>query len=967
MIARARARESGSGALEPIANGIRTLTPPSPAAPSSVPPVSSAAEVAVPKRAKEGGKGTAQAYGAEQIKILEGLEAVRKRPGMYIGDTGLAGLHHLVYEAVDNSIDECMAGRATSVIVNIHADGSVSVTDDGSGIPVDPKQHENPQYNGKPAVELVMTVLHAGGKFGEEGSAYKVSGGLHGVGISVVNALSERLDVDVWRDESQFRIGFARGKTVAPLRKIGAAPAARDGRPYTGTRVTFKPDPEMFPEVEFNYTTIATRLREMAYLNPGVTIRITDERVGLDGNIKDETFRFTRGLIEYVEHLNHNKQVLHEVVFLKGEQADEDFACEIALQYNDSYNELLLSFANNIRTVDGGTHLSGFKTALTRTLNTYARNAGLLKDKDPVPSGEDLREGLAAVISVKLPDPQFEGQTKGKLRNTDVEGFVSGVVGERLAAWLEEHPADAKRICLKGALAAQAREAARKARDLTRRKSALESGSMPHKLRDCTTKDVDRSELFIVEGDSAGGSATQGRNVETQAILPLRGKLINVEKARLDKVLAFEEIRTLISALRCGISEDFDISKLRYGRIIIMTDADVDGSHIRTLLLTFFFRQMSELIKRGRVYIAQPPLYLVTRGKREQYVLNESRLADTLAELGLEGASLLVRDPSNIDPKTGQPAVQATIDGENLRRLVRLLRRLNELVEIVERRGIRFADLLASRDDDPTPGRGGSGGGALPVFRVVWHGGAAFAWSRDQVDEIVRKHRLRPPAKPAPVPSEAEPPVVAAVREAAATAAAPAAPADTDPRPVAIVRELHENRELAPIFEQLEAMGIDIDDYARQDEEDVTGQHKPTRYAWLTPARHGAPKRAEAESQDADSAEGESGVEAERGHVETAPGGMRLVAAANVPSILTTLLDVGRRGMEIKRFKGLGEMDPEQLWDTTMDPSRRTLLRVNWDDQAVADDLFETLMGEDVERRRSYIEEHALEVKSLDV
>ncbi len=918
----------------------------------------------VSKRA-DGTKGAAQAYGADQIKILEGLEAVRRRPGMYIGDTGLAGLHHLVYEAVDNSIDECMAGRATSVVVNIHADGSVSVTDDGSGIPVDPKEHENPLYNGKPAVELVMTVLHAGGKFGEEGSAYRVSGGLHGVGISVVNALSERLDVDVWRDNSQYRIGFIRGKTASPLRVVGPAPAGRAGRAYTGTRVTFTPDTEMFPDVEFNYTTIATRLREMAYLNPGVTIRITDERVGLDGNIKDETFRFTRGLVEYVEHLNHNKQVLHEVVYLKSDQADQNFTCEVALQYNDSYNELLLTFANNIRTVDGGTHLSGFKTALTRTLNAYARSASLLKDKDPVPSGEDLREGLAAVISVKLPEPQFEGQTKGKLRNTDVEGFVSQVAGERLTAWLEEHPAEAKRICLKGALAAQAREAARKARDLTRRKSALESGSMPHKLRDCTTKDVERSELFIVEGDSAGGSATQGRNVETQAILPLRGKLLNVEKARLDKVLAFEEIRTLISALRCGISDDFDVSKLRYGRIIIMTDADVDGSHIRTLLLTFFFRQMGELIKRGRVYIAQPPLYLVTRGKREQYVLNESRLADTLADLGLEGASLLVRDLATVDPKTGLPVVGASIAGDVLRRLVRLLRRLAELVEIVERRGIRFVDLLAARNDDPSPGRGGSGGGTLPVFRVQWTAGSAFAWSREQVDEILRKHNLRPPAKPAPLPAQVDAPSVPPINGAMTHAPVVEPAPESDPRPLAIVRELHENRELAQIFEQLEALGIDIDDYARQDEELVTGERKPTKYAWLTPARHGAPKKPGSAGQDGEAPEPDR--EPERAAGEAAAGGMRLVSAPNVPAILTTLLDVGRRGMEIKRFKGLGEMDPEQLWDTTMDPARRTLLRVNRDDQAVADDLFETLMGEDVERRRTYIEEHALEVRSLDV
>ncbi|MEO1130965.1 MAG: ATP-binding protein, partial [Planctomycetota bacterium] len=520
---------------------------------------------------------TQAAYGAEQISILEGLQAVRKRPGMYIGDTGSAGLHHLVWEAVDNSIDECMAGRATTVVVRVHSDGSLSVADDGSGIPIDPKKHQNPAYDGKPAVELVMTVLHAGGKFGEEGSAYKVSGGLHGVGISCVNALSEWLDVEVYREGKIHKITFERGVTAEPLHVVGDIP--EDAVRRSGTKVTFKPDHEIFPETEFVYDTLHHRLKELAYLNPGAAIRLVDERVGADGAIRDETYKFDRGIVEYVESLNSNKTQLHDVIALSGESEDGGFVCEIALQFNDSYNEVMLTFANNIRTVDGGTHLSGFKTAVTRSFNTYARRANLMKEKDPTPGGDDWREGLAAVISVKLPEPQFEGQTKGKLRNTEVEGFVSQIVGERLSTWLEEHPGEAKRICQKGILAAQAREAARKARDLTRRKSALDSGSMPHKLRDCTTKDVERSELFIVEGDSAGGSATQGRDVETQAILPLRGKLLNVEKARLDKILAFEEIRTLIAALRCGIGDDFDISKLRYGRVIIMTDADVDGSH----------------------------------------------------------------------------------------------------------------------------------------------------------------------------------------------------------------------------------------------------------------------------------------------------------------------------------------------------------------------------------------------------
>ncbi|MCA9306262.1 MAG: DNA topoisomerase (ATP-hydrolyzing) subunit B [Phycisphaerales bacterium] len=876
-------------------------------------------------------KRTDQAYGADQIKILEGLEAVRKRPGMYIGDTGVAGLHQLVWEAVDNSIDEAMAGRATTVEVRIFADGSISVTDDGSGIPVDKKRHENPQFDGKPAVEIVMTVLHAGGKFGEEGSAYKVSGGLHGVGISCVNALSEWLDVEVFRENKIHKISFARGVTSKPLHVVGDM----DDPNNTGTRVHFKPDRDIFGDVEFNHSTLEHRLRELAYLNPGVIIRLTDERVGPDGNIKDHTFQFQDGIAEYVAHLNHNKGTIHDVVMLRGQSEDGKYACEIALQYNDSYNELLLSFANNIRTVDGGTHLSGLKTALTRTLNNYAKSANLLKEKDPTPSGEDLREGLAAVVSVKLPEPQFEGQTKGKLRNTDVEGFVSQIVGEKLGQWLGEHPSEAKKICQKGVLAAQAREAARRARDLTRRKSALESGSMPHKLRDCTTKDIDRSEMFIVEGDSAGGSATQGRDVETQAILPLRGKLLNVEKARLDKVLAFEEIRTLISALKCGIGEDFDIAKLRYGRVIIMTDADVDGSHIRTLLLTFFFRQMPELIERGKVYIAQPPLYQVTRGKRSQYVLNEKAMADVLIDLGLDGTTFVVRDTQRVDEKTGEPRVEREVSGDDLRRLVRALRRMRELVEIVERRGVTFPELLETRAGDP------AGKNRLPSHRVTWAGGAgsgaAFFWSEEDAQAFVRQ---REDLKPASITDEQ--------RNGAS---------------IAVVRELHENRELSLVFGELSSLGVAIDDYALTQGEDVTGAKLATKYAWRTTGGAGKPASRVQVATDEDSEDGDESVEVN----EAASADGKLIEAAGVPQILETLLDAGRRGMEIKRFKGLGEMDPEQLWETTMDSSRRTLLRVALEDASAADELFTTLMGENVEVRRSYIEDHALEVKSLDV
>ena len=877
-------------------------------------------------------------YSESSIKVLEGLEAVRKRPGMYIGDTGAAGLHHLVFEAVDNSIDECMAGRATTVAVTIHADGSVSVVDDGPGIPIGPMRHENPSLNGKPAVEIVMTILHAGGKFGGEESAYKVSGGLHGVGISCVNALSEWLEVEVRRGGKVHIITFERGKVDSPLHVVAELNGADTER--TGTRVTFKPDHEIFPETEYSYATLSSRLRELAYLNPGVTIKVADERVGPDGKLREETFKFDDGLLAFVEHLNESKTTLAPAIFLRGENAGAGLQCDVALQYNDGYNELLLSFANNIKTVDGGTHLSGFKSALTRTLNNYARNSGVIREKDPMPSGDDLREGLTAIISVKLPNPQFEGQTKGKLRNTDIEGFVSSIVGEKLQTWLEEHPGEAKRICMKGVLAAQAREAARKARDLTRRKSALDSGSMPAKLADCKTKDVDSSEIFIVEGDSAGGSAKQGRDVMTQAILPLRGKLLNVEKARIDKVLGFEEIRVLIQALKCGIGADFDIARLRYGKVIIMTDADVDGSHIRTLLLTFFFRQMPELIRRGKVYIAQPPLYLISKGKTSQYVLNEGKLADVLTELGLVGATLLVRDASRIDPETGAPAVLREIGAEDARRVVRLLRRLKELAEIVERRGVRFPDLLASRDNDP------EGTMRLPSHRLQWRGtpGEAFAWSEEQATGLIETLGLR-----------------------LAHIDSPAAEAGEEIRaekPLARLRELHENREIASIIESLAAFGIDIDDYALVREESVTGEMLPTKYAWRSPAVAGRKTKASASQRDdADTADAPDEDDAP---AKDQPG-FRVTEAASVPGILEALTEVGRRGIETKRFKGLGEMDPDQLAETTMHMDSRTLLRVTWDDASEAETMFSVLMGENVEQRRKFIEDHALEVKSLDV
>ncbi|GJQ29190.1 MAG: DNA topoisomerase (ATP-hydrolyzing) [Phycisphaerae bacterium] len=868
------------------------------------------------------------AYGADQIQVLEGLEAVRKRPGMYIGGTGLNALHHLVYEVVDNSIDEAMAGHATFVQVTIQADGSCAVVDDGRGIPTDPMKHEDPTLNGKPAVEVVLTKLHAGGKFQQEGSAYKVSGGLHGVGVSCVNALSEYLDCEVYRDGKVYGIGFERGRVTTPLKIVGNIPAASTRT--RGTTVTFRPDPTIFPDTTFDFAILAARLRELSFLNPGVTLTLTDERVGADGRVHSETFLAKNGLVEYVEHLLSGKTPLASPVYVKREDAANALVCEVAFQYHDGYNESVLTFANNINNVDGGTHAQGFKVALTRALNAYAKKAGIIKDKDPVPTGEDLREGLVAIVSVKLPSPTFNNQPKEKLLNPEIETFVAAAVGEGLDTWLEEHPSEAKKLCLKGIVAAQAREAARKARELTRRKSALDSGSMPHKLRDCKTRNVEESELFIVEGDSAGGSATQGRNVETQAILPLKGKILNVEKARIDRMLDSEEIRTLIGALRVGIGNELDLSKLRYGKIIIMTDADVDGSHIRTLLLTFFFRQMPDLIRRGHVYIAQPPLFQLAKGRgkarKTTYVLNEKTLDDALLDMGLDGAALVAREVTMRGPASWTVREAARLHGPTLRRALFLLRRVGELVEIAERRGLKFTDLLTAREADPAGSR------RLPTHRVTWRGGEAYAWSESQALETIATRNLR-----------------LADRSANGEGAAATHAGD------AVIRELHENRELERLFIELGQGGLPVDatTWAGHQQEAVTGEKIPARFAWITDT----PGRTTSADDQGDG----------EGDEVPAKGVPRVIECPNLPSILHGLREIGRRGMEIKRFKGLGEMDAEQLWDTTMDPTRRTMLRVNWDMGSNAGALFSVLMGEEVEPRRKFIEDHALEVKNLDV
>ncbi|MFA7236313.1 MAG: DNA gyrase subunit B, partial [Phycisphaeraceae bacterium] len=790
------------------------------------------------------------------------------------------GMHHLVWEVVDNSIDEALAGHCDSIDVTINADESVTVVDNGRGIPVGPFKHDDPKLNGKPTVQIVMTILHAGGKF--DRNSYKVSGGLHGVGVSCVNALAEWLDVEVARNGRTYTIGFERGDLSSGLKEIG--PASK-----TGTKITWRPDRSIFGDLPHNYDTIAGRLRERAYLNPGIQLSITDERPGG----KHESFCFHDGIVEMVRHQTEGKTPVHDPVSISASSEDNSATCDVAFCYVDSYNEVITTFANNINTVDGGTHLSGFKTALTRTLNNYAKSANLFKNGEP-PSGDDWREGIVAVISVKIPNPQFEGQTKGKLLNGDIESLVNSAVGDKLASWCEEHPADAKRICQKAILASQAREAARKARELTRRKGALDSGGLPGKLADCSSKDVERSELYLVEGDSAGGSAKGGRDREYQAILPLKGKILNVEKARIDKILGFAEIRVIIQALRCGIGmDDFDISKLRYGKIVIMTDADVDGSHIRTLLLTFFFRQMPDLIRQGRIYIAQPPLYQVSRGKKSEYVLNESRMRNVLTTLGLDGTELILRDTEGNEINR--------LVGDELANTIKLLDQLDELVTIVQRRGILFTDFLSKRSQDPT------GQNRLPRIRVQIPGDDLFFWSDEQEQREMAARGL-----------------ATNILASGDEDAAPQVPG------VKVIRkELHEVKELEKLFPKLLAAGLPIDDYALIQEESVTGEKLPTKYALYSNSN--------------------------------------LHEVPNIAEIVHAIHDIGRNGLEIKRFKGLGEMDAEQLWITTMNPENRTLLKVTWDAAGEAEQLFSILMGENVEARREFIETHALEVKNLDV
>jgi DNA gyrase subunit B len=825
-----------------------------------------------------------EGYTENNIKVLSDVEHVRTRPGMYIGGYNARGLHHLVYEIVDNSIDEALAGYCKSILVKINADGSCTVADDGRGIPVGIHPTE-----GLPTVEVVLSKLAAGGKFDHnEKSAYKTSGGLHGVGASVVNFVSEWMEVEVSRDGLVHHMEFARGIKTSDLKVIGKTTKR-------GTKVTFKPDPTLFTEdkggTNFDDTTLATRLRELAFLNAGVEIAFEDERVG-----KRDVYKYDKGLVEYVQFLNEGKQPLSSVVSFSKEDPELGLVVDVALQYNDGYNETILTFANNINNHDGGTHLSGFKTGLTNTILRYAERNNLLKEVRP--SGDDLREGLVAVISVKIPEPSFESQTKDKLLNVEVESFVQSALSEKLGAFLEENPKEAKAIFEKGMLAAEAREAARKARELTRRKNALDGNALPGKLSDCRSKSNEDTELFLVEGDSAGGSAKQGRNSETQAILALRGKLLNVEKANLVKMLGHEEIRTIISALGCGIREDFDLEKRRYGKIVIMTDADVDGSHIRTLLLTFFFRHMQELIKAGRVYVAQPPLYQVTRRKKSEYVLNERAMRDITLSLGLEGTTLIVRDAD-----TGKESQR--LSGDELKRAVDLLLKLDELVKIIQRRGIDFADFLSHRDQHS---------GRLPLYRLVIEGRDHFFHDQEGRDKYLADNEL--------------------VMETSTPVGGNGTGGNGEAKLEGVRRvqksqELHEVKELEKLFAELSQFGLDIDDYYLTQEESVSGEKLATRYALLH----------EDKTHD----------------------------IAGVAQILPAIQSVGKEGIEVKRFKGLGEMNSDQLWETTLDPSKRVLLRVTLQEASEAERMFSVLMGEDVERRRQFIEEHALEVKNLDV
>jgi len=788
-----------------------------------------------------------ESYTADDIKVLKGLDAVRKRPAMYIGTTGIEGLHHLVYEVVDNSVDESLAGYCNNVDVIVHLDGSCTVIDDGRGIPTEIHAEE-----GRSAAEVVLTELHAGGKF--ESKAYRISGGLHGVGVSVVNALSEWLEIEIKQNGTVYQQRYERGTPTAPLAIVGKT----KGR---GTKITFKPDSEVFEILEFSWDILVQRLRELAFLNRGLKISLLDERTE-----KNQEFHYSGGIVSFVEHLNKNKTPVHpKPIYISGEKGD--VIVEIALQYNDGYSETIYTYANNINTREGGTHLIGFKSALTRTVNSYATSSGLLKDNKETLSGDDIREGLTTVINVKLMNPQFEGQTKMKLGNSEIKGIVESIVNDTLGTYFEENPSVARKIVEKALQASRAREAARKARELTRRKGALEDSGLPGKLADCSEKDPAMSELFIVEGDSAGGSAKQGRDRRAQAILPLRGKILNVEKARFDKMLGSEEIKILITALGTSIGpDDFNIAKIRYHKVILMTDADVDGAHIRTLLLTFFYRQMPQVIEKGYLYIAQPPLFKVKKGRTEKYIQNESEMLNMLFELAADEIELQVK---------GQP-----VKGKALISHLKRLYKFERLMEWFERRR-KAPDIL--------------------LFVLQSGMNKDMLKDRNKVEEILN-----------------------ALKEKDQSVAIGEIQLDEEHQTfgVELRRQnykisLDTNFITSPEFRELENFFSIIKDLG-------TVPYK----------------------------------------VQTKDGVKETVKSKD---LLEIILATAKKGLSIQRYKGLGEMNPQQLWETTMEPDKRTLLQVTVQDSVAADDIFTVLMGDQVEPRKEFITTHALEARNIDI
>ncbi|HET8888068.1 MAG TPA: DNA topoisomerase (ATP-hydrolyzing) subunit B [Candidatus Angelobacter sp.] len=854
------------------------------------------------KSKKSGGNGNGN-YTAEDIKVLEGMEAVRLRPAMYIGSNGEMGLHHLVYEVVDNSVDEALAGYATQIEVTIHIDNSITVVDDGRGIPVDDMVIDGEKV---PAAQVVLTKLHAGGKF--DSSNYKVSGGLHGVGVSCVNALSHQFDLEIWRDGHVWEQGYSKGDPQTKLKKTGTTKKR-------GTKIHFLPDKEIFTVTEYNFDTLAQRLRELAFLNKGLEITLTDERQtdAKTGEAKKLQFKYSGGIAEFIKHLNRGKSVLHDKpIYMEAER--DGVAMEIALQYNDGYSETVFSFANNINTVDGGTHLSGFRTALTRTINYAGQQLGLFKDVKENLTGDDVREGLVAVVSVKLPQPQFEGQTKGKL-NSDIAGTVQAFLNERLGAFFEQNPPVARKIINKAIEAARAREAARKARDLTRRKGALDGGGLPGKLADCSERDPNRCELFLVEGESAGGTAKQGRDRRFQAILPLKGKILNVEKARYDKMLSHEEIRAMITALGTGIGkEDFDPAKLRYAKVILMTDADVDGSHIRTLLLTFFFRHMNELIKRGNVFIAQPPLYGIKKGKSQQYIKDDREFVRVMVRRAAEGMTV----------RYGEGA--AKLEGAALAKFMTTLNeylvffdkvdkrlRHERLTELLPRLAIsQRADFEGDKKNPPKK-----------IEKL-----------EKEVNKLAKEYQLKQ--------------VGSYFDEEHNLWGVKFTDSQGAERQInwALV-STPEYRQMIAKFKQIESFMEPpfVVELAGKATEDTSADLSDAEREDLEKAAKKSSKTTIRRTK----------IEAER------------VEKNSARELFDYVLSEGKKEYSVQRYKGLGEMSSEQLWQTTMDPERRTLLSVRAEDIEACETIFTTLMGEDVEARRKFIEENALDVKNLDI